>query len=274
MTKVSTRAVLLIEDNPRDELLVREFLAEPDGNHYTVLRAQTLSEAAGIVQSGPIDAILLDLRLPETFGADTVRAVRAFADRIPIVVLTGTDDDTLAQACIEAGAQDYLTKGEVRSRALRRAIGYALARTEEGRSRDLRQAFERYRALSSTSQGTTTTAAMLGSGAIAARNPMIFDDLVHEYLALFNYKLNTPSVASDAPRVALERIVTAVGDLNGGPRDVLDVHVAALEKAMSRNDIARSPALVLEARLVALEMMGQLVDYYRVGFRRRRNEGL
>ena len=64
----------------------------------------------------------------------------------------------------------------------------------------------------------------------------------------------------------MERVVTIIGGANGGPRDLLDVHVAALEHVFER--VPNAGAFVYEARLVALEMMGLLVDYYRVGYRR------
>ena len=68
-------------------------------------------------------------------------------------------------------------------------------------------------------------------------------------------------------------MVTQLGDASGGPRDLLDVHVAALDQAMALFTDAHASTLVFEARLMALEMMGLLVDYYRVGLRRRFTQG-
>jgi hypothetical protein len=67
----------------------------------------------------------------------------------------------------------------------------------------------------------------------------------------------------------MELVIAALRAANGGPRDLLDVHLAALESALARNGETHGRSVVFEARLLALEMMGLLVDYYRVGHRRR-----
>ena len=125
------RQLLLVEDNPGDALLIRELLEEPTGSVDHVVHVETLSEATSRLPSLDIDAVLLDLHLPDGRGVECVRAVRARGEDMPIVVLTGLEDDDLALNCIRAGAQDYLPKGEVRGPNLKRAIGYAIARVRE-----------------------------------------------------------------------------------------------------------------------------------------------
>jgi hypothetical protein len=71
----------------------------------------------------------------------------------------------------------------------------------------------------------------------------------------------------------MEQVLTCLGDMDAGPRDLLDVHVAALDQAVDGQSSERARTLVVEGRLLALEMMGLLVDYYRVGLRRRSVEG-
>lgn len=266
---IQTRLLLLIEDNPGDANMVSELLSQGEREAYQVIHAQRMSEAVGKLKSMDIDVIVLDLRLPDCHGVESIKSVRKWASQIPIVVLTGSEDEQLALSCIDAGAQDYLTKAEVRAQNLKRAIGYAVSRVREAQVRELQQALDHYRALSSAAQGTTVTAALAGSGAIAMRSPETFDMIVHEYINLLEPYQRCQAGQTEAPRDMMERVVTRIGDANGGPRDLVDVHVAALDHVLSLQARPQQNSVMFEARLLALEMMGLLVDYYRVGHRRR-----
>ncbi|MCZ6679061.1 MAG: EAL domain-containing protein [Candidatus Poribacteria bacterium] len=120
--------VLLVEDNPTDFLLLREALAEATVVQFKLTRVDSLSEALRRVSEQGFDVILLDLSLPDSHGFDTLRQMHAQASDVPIVVLTGTDDETLAVKAVQAGAQDYLVKYEVDSRLLVRVVRYAIER--------------------------------------------------------------------------------------------------------------------------------------------------
>ena len=128
--------VLLVEDNPADADLISEYLDEAGGDRYQIVRAGRLSDAVDRLRAGAVEVVLLDLRLPDSTGLATVRAVRNAADELPIVVLSGISDERLALDCIDAGAQDYLIKEELRARSLRRAIGYAITRRREAKVRE------------------------------------------------------------------------------------------------------------------------------------------
>lgn len=269
MMDSKARVLLLVEDNPGDADLVAELLSEPSRERYRIIHVSRLDDGIEILRSQTVDVVVLDLALPDCSGLASLQAMRAQEKSVPIVVLTGTDDDELAHACIDAGAQDYLPKSEIRAQSLRRAIGYAISRLREAQVRELQAVLERFRALSSATQRTTVTAAIAGSGAVAMRDPRTFEQLVSSYFVLLEPYLHRQADTVVAPRTAMERIIAALGDVGGGPRDLLDVHVAALERALTRHPDDHSQSIVLEARLLALEMMGLLVDYYRVGHRRR-----
>ncbi len=263
------RVLLLVEDNPGDAQLVNELLAEPRHDSYQIVHVPLMASAVQALRSRPVDVVVLDLRLPDCAGVDTVRTVRGAAAEVPIVVLTGADDERLAMECIDAGAQDYLPKSEVRAQNLRRALGYAITRIRDAQVRHLQETLARYRLLSSASQGTTVTAALAGSGAIAQRRPADFASLWQAYYALLQPYLERQTDRLDAPPAAKEMLITQLGDAGGGPRDLLDVHVAALDQALATHLDPHARGIVYESRLLALEMMGLLVDYYRVGHRRR-----
>lgn len=263
-----SRVLLLVEDNPGDAQLVSELLVDQPCERFRVVHVPAVAAAVKALQSTSVDVIVLDLGLPDGSGVDVVKAMRDVAAEVPMVVLTGIDDEDLALACIDAGAQDFLPKSEVRAHNLKRAIGYALSRMRETQLRELQQTLAHYRSLSSAGQGTRVTAALAGSGSVSIRSPATFSNIVQSYFSLLEPFLLRECEQVQAARAAKELIITALGDATGGPRDLLEVHVASLDRALSLYTDARSRTIVFESRLLALEMMGLLVDYYRVGLRR------
>ncbi len=119
--------ILLVEDNPGDTRLVRE-LIQDSGLQPSLRQEQRLGDALrGIADDTP-DLVLLDLSLPDSSGLDTIRRVREAAPDLPIVVLTGLTDQSVALQAVQAGAQDYLLKNELSPELLGRAVHYALDR--------------------------------------------------------------------------------------------------------------------------------------------------
>jgi PAS domain S-box-containing protein len=120
--------LLLIEDNPGDARLIREFVSEIIGSRYLVQCAEDLSKGLELLAAPDFDLVLLDLSLPDSQGFDTFAALQARAPDLPIVVVTGFNDELLAVQAVQAGAQDYLVKGEFGSALLSRAMRYAIER--------------------------------------------------------------------------------------------------------------------------------------------------
>lgn len=218
MTEASPpRVLLLVEDNAGDAELASAMLDEGLGP-YQLVHVPRIDQAIDRLRARAIDVVVLDLSLPDCAGVESVRALRQVATDVPIVVLTGSDDEALALACIDAGAQDYLAKQDTRARNLNRAIGYAMTRVRESQMRELQEQLDRYRALSSRAQTTLVTASIAGTGAIAARDPDRFEELVRAYFVLLEPYLAYQVERIEVPRVPAERIVTALGDASGGPR--------------------------------------------------------
>jgi diguanylate cyclase (GGDEF)-like protein/PAS domain S-box-containing protein len=140
----SRLAVLVIEDNPGDARLVELFLLEDPGSHFAVTKAGTLADGLAVLAAQPMDAVLLDLSLPDSFGMETLAKLRA-ASSVPVVVLTGTADEALALDALRQGAQDYLVKGQGDGELVRRAIRYAMGRSQA--DAELRSSEARFRAL-------------------------------------------------------------------------------------------------------------------------------
>lgn len=127
-------AVLLVEDNPGDARLVRGQLGEIGGHGVTWVT--TLAEACTRLHDEALpDAVLLDLSLPDSHGLESVRAVRDAAPGVPVVVLTGLDDERTGVQAVREGCQDYLVKGSEDPALLRRTLAYAMERKEIERER-------------------------------------------------------------------------------------------------------------------------------------------
>jgi signal transduction histidine kinase len=120
--------VLLVEDNAGDVRLLREMFSKERSDSFELTHLLRMSEAETHLEKGGVDIVLLDLGLPDGHGLDTVRRAHAVAPDVPVIVLTGLDDEALAAEAMNAGAQDYLIKGQIENRALPRALRYAIER--------------------------------------------------------------------------------------------------------------------------------------------------
>lgn len=120
--------VLLVEDNPGDARLIRESLAETEGQAFDLETADKLATALRRLGDGGIDAILLDLALPDSNGQETFDRAKAKAPAVPIIILTGLGDEALALKMVREGAQDYVAKVNLNGSLLTRAIRYAIER--------------------------------------------------------------------------------------------------------------------------------------------------
>ena len=136
---------LLVEDNPGDARLFQELVRETGAGHLQLEHVETLQAALNCLSSGHYDVVLLDLSLPDERGLPTLTRTHAHAPNVPIVILSGMDDEALAVKAVRAGAQDYLVKGRVDGDLLVRSIRYA---TERGRALEaLERREEHYRSL-------------------------------------------------------------------------------------------------------------------------------
>ncbi|MFH1037931.1 MAG: ATP-binding protein [PVC group bacterium] len=119
--------ILLVENNPGDARLIREMLTEARGK-FELEHVDRLSIALERLTQDRIDVVLLDLGLPDSLGLDTFLRVHAQAPQVPVVVMSGLDDEAVAVKAVGEGAQDYLVKGQVEGNLLGRAIRYAIQR--------------------------------------------------------------------------------------------------------------------------------------------------
>ncbi|PLZ05131.1 hybrid sensor histidine kinase/response regulator [Fischerella thermalis] len=135
--------VLLVEDNPGDVRLLQEFLWDVTTAQFELMPVERLDRTLKLLNQESFDVILLDLSLPDSQGLETFITLHRQAPAIPIIVLTGLDDENLALRAMQEGAQDYLVKGQVSGDLLVRCMRYAIERQRIEEA--LRQSEERFR---------------------------------------------------------------------------------------------------------------------------------
>ncbi|MFQ5596866.1 MAG: EAL domain-containing protein [Nitrospiria bacterium] len=125
--------ILLIEDNPGDARLVHEMLVDAIVDRFDLIHVTRLDEGLFRINEKSFDVVLLDLSLPDAQGLDTLSQVQSMAPSLPIVILSGLNDEARAVQAVQKGAQDYLVKGHGDGHLLVRSIRYAIERKlEEG----------------------------------------------------------------------------------------------------------------------------------------------
>jgi signal transduction histidine kinase len=120
--------ILLIEDNPADARLTRELLREADNLEFDLVHAETLASGLAYFKDRAFDAVFLDLSLSDSSGVESIKKVTDTNPAVPIIVLSGLMDESVALAALHQGAQDYLIKGQGDGYLIGRTIRYAIER--------------------------------------------------------------------------------------------------------------------------------------------------
>ena len=187
------REVVLIEDSKDYARAVKAMLDYPQGEGaYTVTHFTKLADALEYIPGSRACCLLLDLNLPDATGLEGVNALQEVAPHMPIVVLTGVDDDQLALDAMHAGAQDYLVKGRADVELITRSIRYAMerARSEQHRAELARE--QSARAEAEALAGTVSRLDRLTEAALADQS---LEELLDELLAHVSALLDTDTAA-------------------------------------------------------------------------------
>lgn len=265
--------VLLIEDNPDDADLLRELLAESRGDRVALAVAETLGEGVAFLDRAPVDLLLLDLSLPDSRGLETVTRAFARAPRVPIIVLTGLDDEALGVQAIHAGAQDYLAKGQVDGALLRRSMHYAIERHQLLAERtDDAQVFAALVRVGEALMAGVHTHAMLDRLCQVSAEVLgcevtstwVLDETTDVYVPVAaNRRAEWDRISAlRAPRADLEPLI----DPGGTDRSVHRLH-EALRRSLPE-PLVRMPEGVVAAVCLTLRRGGQIVGTQVCGYRR------
>lgn len=120
--------VLMVEDSAADCALLKALLQKSPTTDYELTITGMLADGVAKLDEKPFDAVILDLSLPDSQGIAACDEIRNAAPSVPIVVLTGLDDESVAIEAVQHGAQDYLVKGAIESGLISRSLRYAIER--------------------------------------------------------------------------------------------------------------------------------------------------
>ncbi len=264
-------SVLLVEDNEADSTLFADKLRRSERAQYTVVTTPTLAEASETLREHDIDVVVADLGLPDSDGIDTLRRLCAKAPATPIIVITGQSATSLGVKAIQEGAQDFLIKDEITTDTVARAIHYAVERSRiQGELEAARFREEQERELGSLERlsGTSNTdvaAKVFNVVPLREGAPTQFADFVRQYEDLLEDAVERQVMRSDRQvETRLKEMARRMSRLRVAPRDLVDVHVAALRGKSKAGAPQRSKAISDEGRIVLLELMGYLASEYRV----------
>jgi len=207
-------SLLVVEDNPGDARLLREMFVAHGDDTPELIHVANMSAAERHLAKNSVDIVLLDLGLPDAQGLEAVRRAHAAAPHTPLVVLTGLDDERLAVEALQVGAQDYLIKGQIDTRGLRRALRYAVERKtleKAAQALNLKMESAREEAEAATASKATFVANMSHEIRTPLNSVIGFTDLLLDDMSL------TP-----IQRDYLEQVKNAGGALLTVVNDILD----------------------------------------------------
>lgn len=209
-------AVLLVEDNPDDARLLRYSLEEVSGVKFNIIHVNRLADAVISLKRDHVDVVLLDINLPDSVGLDTFRLTHSVAAAVPIIILTGNDDDDLASQALNEGAQDYLVKSRANSDLLYRSIRYAIERKSSELA--LRKSEELYRTVvTSLAEGIVLVNSNLSITACNLSAERIFGVSTDDMMGKNLYSMFTRLVFEDHSACSLDNFPPMLTLRNGRP---------------------------------------------------------
>lgn len=270
--------ILLVEEQSFQADLVRNLLGRSRGSAllenvaFVVTVASTLQTTLQQLQDPHchFDLILLDLCLSDSNGIDTLAQVQRIAPTIPIVIQTGSDDETLVVQAFQMGAYGYVLKKHLDQNLLLYSIRLALERHYANltsqrldQEKQQEQEFQNLEDLARAIK-TSVTARLFGSASLQEAVPDIFQEYVDQYARLLELLLEQRAFKVDHHvSEQLREMADKLGFLKASPRDVIEIHTEALRQKRKDASVVKIQAYVSEGRLMVLELMGYLTSHYR-----------
>ena len=265
-----TIKILCIEDNLGDVRLIKEVLREDRSNRYIFEVTGKFKDVHRIIKKLQFDVILLDLTLPDISGLETIEGMKALMPEIPIIVLTGMQDEIVMDNAIKKGAQDYLQKGAITTPLLTRSIKYAIDRNSLMLELEkLKQIENQKREMASLDKlspkgSVLVTEKALGIKSLREVSPGVFNEFAQKFenalkLIIENklYKTNHNTTNE------LQTLASEFGTVRAGPKDVVEIYSTVLKRKINNSNLKASQTYLEDGRLMLLEVMGYLVNYYR-----------
>lgn len=259
-----TITVGCIEDHDPDAHLLKHALEVGRIAIDHFYRATDLAGLAQMLDVHTVDLILLDLGLPDSAGVDTVVHARELAGNLPIIVLTGSEQNGVE--AIASGADDFLSKDLIGAGQLARIVTYAV---ERHRLRIRLEEMEHERDIDRIAQGTvlgssTVSARMLGDVPLRELAPDVHNDSVATFTEVVRDRLRRNAMgASVADDHRMRLLGERLAGRNAGPDDVVRLLADSVDRQRQQLGPAQFGPFVREARLALIELMGFVLANYR-----------
>lgn len=247
-------SVLVVDaDGSVTSRLAAALEGSPEGERFALVRAASLEETFERLPARDVDVVLLPI-FPHEQGLGPLVTIRAHAPSLPIVVLCAVDDEPLALKAVQLGAADYLITerlyGTLAARSLRHAVEVAR----------VRGVLARYHADWPPSPGEAGSR----PAPLRAAFPDRFAALAREYGEILDRAVELIlQRRPPALEERLRRLAGAAADLRAGPRDIVELHTAAIKQREAEHGPERMKLYLAEGRVRLLELMGHLVTFYR-----------
>ena len=255
MSTKSIKAILLIEDNPGDVRLLREMFNDHGAHDAELTHVDCMSAAEKHLVEHAVDIILLDPGLPDAQGLGAIRRTHAAAPRLPLVVLTSLDDESVAEQALQEGAQDYLIKGQIDVRGILRTLRYAAERKRLERLKDEFVSTVSHELRTPLTSITGSLGLLMGNAAgnlptpmarllaIAHTNSQRLVRLVNDILDI--EKMEAGRVVFSFSRVEVRTLVAQAIEANRGFAEGYGVRVR-LGEALTAADVRADPDRLLQ----------------------------
>jgi len=260
MTNANPIRILLIEDNPGDALLISEMFSEAGNDLFEMTHADCLSTGLFNLAEERFDLLLLDLSLPDSQGLDSFIKANNQAPDLPIIVITGTDDSTVAVKSVGQGAQDYLVKGQIDANLLTRSIRYAMER--QSLKKQLEKTHKRLLEERERSEAVRNFQHYVAISDGEKIND-VYEKLTSEYRDIVFRYVHAVRIREDRPADLVKRFARHLANIDCRARDLVRIHLKVLNDYAQRSIPSEEHAFSNDARLVLVELMGHLMDIYR-----------
>lgn len=260
--------ILLIEDNPPDARLIKEYLDETNNVKINLTQADNLACGLDTLSVGKFDLVLLDLYLDDSFGLDTFYKTQFMFPELPIIVLTGLKDKEIGVKVIKGGAQDYLTKEDINNEILEHAIYYAIERKKyenrlnQSKHNDaFKNEMEIIEILLKEELNNKKNYLMpVQKSTRKEFNNFVaaFENLLEESTQqtnLNNFLLIKTSELND--------LAHKIGICYGGVQEILEIYRIALNNKIIQATKIKREIYLEQGRLLFLKLLSSLVNYYK-----------
>jgi len=233
-TSAQSLTVLLVEDNPNDARLIERHLREADTaflpSEIEIHQVQDLDAARSRLAEGDIDLLLLDLGLKKSSGIETFERVKGETKTVPVIVLTGLQDEQAAVDLLQQGAQDYLNKGSLDRDRLVKSLRYALERQE--REAELKRTTEQLEVLNRILRHDLKNDIQVLTTWIETFAAE-FDEADNEYLENILTTIDHMEELTENSREFMQLVAGGDDDIALEPIQIHDILTVELEKAQS-----------------------------------------